>query len=62
MIQIFRPKMNSMLVEITEDMKKTAWKFRRENAAVKGLIMINVVFFLNHRFSYIHKRSIQINP
>jgi len=36
-IQIFGPKMKSMLVEITEDMKNFAWKFRRENAAVKGL-------------------------
>ena len=27
-----------MLLEITEDMNNFAWKFRREKAAVKGLI------------------------
>ena len=33
-----------MLLEITEDMINFAWKFRRENAAVKGLIF-SFLFF-----------------
>ena len=41
--------MNSTCLEIMEDMKTFAWKFRRENAAVKGLIALIAIpdLFLN---------------
>ena len=43
--------MNSMTLEITEDMKKIAWKFRRKNAAVKRLTTLVFLTPFTHNTS-----------